>query len=206
MKYTITAAIKAESFTTEHGTFDKYMLQLKDESGTQRSCYINQKNSTPAPEAGSEMEGSVIPDGRGGMKFKKESSFGGGAGGGRFNDPETRKEIIRQSSLAQAVAFATKKVEFMDPEKALEYLNGKQIVQIATYFAAYAEGRLTVAMSDQDVIDLLHSEGSFEPAEATKATHEEKKEEPAKPKKNFDQEPVEVDPDDFDRFMAEKEG
>ena len=202
MKYTITAAIKAESFTTEHGTFDKYMLQLKDESGAQTSCYINQKNSTPAPEPGSELNGSIEPDGRGGHKFKKEASFGGGASGARFNDPETRKEIIRQSSLAQAVAYVTKKSEYMEREDALKYLTGMEVLQVATYFAAYAEGRLHVKMTKQDIIDLLETEGSFEPVEAPKET----KAEPAKPKKNFDQETVEVDPDDFDRFMAEKEG
>lgn len=205
MKYTITAAIKAESFTTEHGTFDKYMLQLKDESGQQVSCYINQKNSTPAPEPGSELNGSIEPDGRGGNKFKKESSFGGG-GRSYGKSPEEQAIIARQNALTNAVNRAielSRQLHLSDKdEEAKEALKPTNICMAAHHFARFTLGEWDPAVKQDG-------------QEAPKA-------ESAKPKKSFDKMPEEddhlihsqdiatgekftIDIDDFDKWMEEKE-
>ena len=70
-----------------------------------------------------------------------------GTGGGtkQFKaDPEKQSSIERQNSLTNAVAYCTAKASLMDKKEALEYLTGKQIVQVATHFHKYTKGDVTV--------------------------------------------------------------
>lgn len=140
MKYKITAAIKTESFSTDHGAFDKYALQLTDESGTAVQCYINQKNTSPAPQAGEELNGTIEADNRGGMKFKKESGYG--AGGGRsYGKPlEERWEMARENALTNAVNRAIALSQNMSAEEAKEALKPSNIVMAAYHFARFSMG------------------------------------------------------------------
>lgn len=65
------------------------------------------------------------------------------------DDPQTQKQIIRQNSLTNAVNFVLGKAQFMDKEKALNYITGKEIIQVATYFAKYSEGAITVVTENE---------------------------------------------------------
>jgi len=79
----------------------------------------------------------VKPDGTKEITIKFKSS----GGFGKFNDPQTRKEIIRQNSLTNAVNYCIAKANLEKDFK----LTGKEVIQVATYFAKYSEGELTVA-------------------------------------------------------------
>ena len=104
------------------------------------------------PTLNTEFDGDVKDDPKWG-KTVFISGAGGSRGGGasRFNDPETRGEIIRQNALTNAVAFCAAKAGFMSPDEGLKYLTGKQIVTVATYFAKYSKGEVTVVMSPDDI-------------------------------------------------------
>jgi hypothetical protein len=80
------------------------------------------------------------------IRFK---SMGGFGGAGMRNDPNTRKEIIRQNSLTNAVNYVIAKTNLMDKKEALKYMSGKAVVQVATYFAKYSEGVVTVVTESE---------------------------------------------------------
>jgi len=61
------------------------------------------------------------------------------------NDPVVRKEIIRQNALTNAVNYCTSKAQL---DKEYE-LSGKGVIQVATYFARYSEGKETVVPQKQ---------------------------------------------------------
>ena len=140
MKYKIANAMKTGEFDSKFGKMFKYTVQLEGEND---AVEIVQKPETPAPSG--EVEGT-IEDTQYGKKFKKVQA-GGGYGG--KSDPATQKAIIRQNSLTNAVAYCTAKAGLMGPEKALKFLTGKEIIQVATYFAKYSEGLVTVVTESE---------------------------------------------------------
>jgi hypothetical protein len=136
--YKVKNAMKTREFTGQYGKTFVYSLQF-GETG-EDTIELSQKPETPAPKIGDVLKGT-IEDSQYGKRFKKERI---GGFGGFKNDPNTRKEIIRQNALTNAVNFVTEKAKLMDAKKALDYLTGKQIIQVATYFAKYSEGLITV--------------------------------------------------------------
>jgi hypothetical protein len=88
---------------------------------------------------GQEIEGEWKTD-QYGTKFEVART----AGGGSRNDPAVQRNIIRQNSLTNAVAYCTAKAGYMEQKDALKYLSCKEIIQVATYFAKYSEGLITV--------------------------------------------------------------
>jgi len=136
MEYKIINAMPAGEFEGRFGKTLKYTLMLE---GEQTSVELNQKPTTPAPKAGDVITGT-IEEGPYGRKFKKESQSGGFGGNGK-SDPAIQKAIIRQNALTNAVNYCIAKATMTKDEK---YLTGKEVIQVATYFAKYSEGLVTV--------------------------------------------------------------
>lgn len=144
MTYTIKNAMQTGSFTTKAGTtLNKFMLSLEDAEGKQVAAELSQKPETPAPTIGSTIEGEVEQT-QFGPRFKKAQQGFGGPGGGRFNDPETRKEIIRQNALTNAVNRAVEIARIYqaesDREAALAALKPTSICKAAYHFARFTMG------------------------------------------------------------------
>ena len=97
-------------------------------------------------KVGAELEGEWVTDNYG-TKFKLATSGGGGS----RNDPERQGSIERQNSLSNAVAYCTAKANLMEQKEALKYLSGKKIVQVATYFKRYNEGKVTCVMNPAEI-------------------------------------------------------
>ena len=148
MDYKVVSAMKVGEFTGQYGLSYKYAVQFE---GQMDAVQLSQKPETPAPKAGDILSGT-IEETKWGKQFRKESK-----GGGRYNDPQTRKEIIRQNALTNAVNFCVSKANLMDKKEAVKYLSGKKVIQAASYFAKYSEGEQTVAMTPEEVI-ALHGE------------------------------------------------
>ena len=144
MKYKIIQSMKTGEFTGQYGRTIKYGMVLSDEAdNTIEGVELSQKPETPLPVG--EIEGT-IEDTQWGKRFKKTPTGGGFS---KFNDPQTRNEIIRQNSLTNAVAFCTAKANLMEKKVAIEYLTGKKIIQVATYFAKYSKGEVTVVTENE---------------------------------------------------------
>lgn len=135
MDYKIINAMPAGEFEGKFGKTLKYTLMLE---GEQTSVELNQKPTTPAPKAGDTISGT-IEDGQYGRKFKKETQSNGFSGGTK-SDPAIQKAIIRQNALTNAVNYCVAKAQ-LDKNYKLE---GKEVIQVATYFAKYSMGDVTV--------------------------------------------------------------
>lgn len=105
---------------------------------------IDQFDMWNQPELNKEFDGNVKDDPKWGKTVLTGQGGGGGARTGYANDPETRMEIIRQNALTNAVNYVLTKASFMTKEAALKYINGKEIIQVATYFAKFSKGEVTV--------------------------------------------------------------
>lgn len=81
MEYKVSAVSEnVKTYESKYGPMKEYKVKL---DGVAEAVSINQKASSPAPEVGSTLTGS-IQDTEYGKKFKKEYSqggFGGGSGG-----------------------------------------------------------------------------------------------------------------------------
>lgn len=88
-------------------------------------------------------------------------------GNGR-NDPEIQKAIIRQNSLTNAVNYVLGKAQLMSKEDALKYVTGKEVIQVATYFAKYSEGSVTVVnQAEEEMPEVDNSEEELTPDDIT---------------------------------------
>ena len=147
MTYKVEQAFKEKDITGSYGTLTVYKVKFEGEEGL---AEMVQKPDTPAPKLGDMLNGMITEDPKWGKKFKKEGS-GGGFGGGK-NDPQTRKEIIRQNALTNAVNFVLGKAKIMAKEdkkvngiaEAIKYMSGKQVIEVADYFRRFAEGNISV--------------------------------------------------------------
>lgn len=109
---------------------------------------------------GSEIEGEWKTDNFG-TKFEiAKSGFGG------KSDPERQTSIERQNSLSNAVSYCVAKANLMDKKDALKYLSGKEIIQVATYFKRYNEGKVTCVMEPLEIAEVF---GYVVPAPTTEA-------------------------------------
>lgn len=86
-------------------------------------------------EEGQSYEGEVTTNSYGKQFKKAKQGFGG-----YKNDPLTPKQIIRQNALTNAVNYCIAKANLDKNYK----LTGKEVVQVATYFAKYSLGEITV--------------------------------------------------------------
>lgn len=151
MNYKIKNAIKTKDLTTQNGTFAVYSMELE---GVEGAVEMLQKPETPAPKVGDDLMGT-IEDTQWGKRFKKER-MGGGFSGNR-NDPRTQEQIIRQNALTNAVNFVSNKAKLMAKDRGkgnevVKYMSGKQIIQVATLFAQYSNGLITVVnMGDGEI-------------------------------------------------------
>lgn len=103
MKYTVKQVSEnPKEYETKYGKMKAYKVMLDNDEVVE----INQKESTPAPTVGQELEGH-IEEGEFGKKFKKEfkKEFSGGfPSQTKFTeDPGKQDSIIRQSSMKAAV-------------------------------------------------------------------------------------------------------
>lgn len=161
-KYTVINAMKSGEFDGKYGKTFKYLVQLKDETGNEVTAEVNQKPDSPVPTG--EINGTIETT-QYGNKFKKEQTGGTFGGGAPRNDPATRLEIIRQNSLTNAVAYCTAKANLMPQKEALKFLTGKEIIQVATYFAKYSQGLVTVVNDPEPVEEQVNAEDIAAPEE-----------------------------------------
>ena len=102
MNYTVESAMRTGEYTTQYGPMAKYAIKFQNQD---EAVEMSQKPDTPAPKAGDILEGEIEST-QHGKRFKKAR-----VGGGRFNDPQTRMEIIRQNALTNAVNFCVANLE-----------------------------------------------------------------------------------------------
>jgi len=155
----------------------KYAIKFQNQD---EAVEMSQKPDTPAPKAGDILEGEIEST-QHGKRFKKAR-----VGGGRFNDPQTRMEIIRQNALTNAVNFCVAKATL---KKDPEYLSGKQVVQVATYFAKYSGGKVTVMMSPEEIAKEFGYKQEPEPEPEAESEPEEEPEETKQEEFNLDEIP-----------------
>lgn len=100
-------------------------------------------------EVGQEVSGEWVDDPTYGRQFKVSQAPKSG-GFTKKDDPTTQKQIIRQNSLTNAVNYVLGKAQFMSKEEALKFISGKEVIQVATYFAKYSEGEVTVVTEKEE--------------------------------------------------------
>lgn len=147
-KYTVVAAVSVGQIEVQGNPLNKVMVTMTDEAGNQVGAEMLQKPDTALPAAGSTLEGT-IEETKYGKRFKKDRQAGGFGGGARGRSPEERDEIMRQNALTNAVAYVTAKASLMDKKAGQEYMNGKQVIQVATFFHKYSKGQVTVVNQDE---------------------------------------------------------
>jgi len=143
MTYKVVSVVKLGQIQGNYGTLDKYGVMFE---GQTTAAEMLQKPESPVVKPGDVLEGELTTDPKYGLKFRRSRSGGFGK-----NDPQTREEIIRQNSLTNAVNFCVGKANHMQAKDAVDYLTGKQIIQVATYFAKYSQGKVTVVMEPGEI-------------------------------------------------------
>lgn len=103
--------------SSQGGPMKEYRIDLKDDAGAViQNVEWSRKVSSPAPEVGQKLDGT-ISEGNFGPKFK-QAAAGGGGGGGRFRDPvedaKTRRSIQMQHAQKAAVEALRVAAEFGD--------------------------------------------------------------------------------------------
>jgi hypothetical protein len=130
-------------------------IAKKDGSGTFPKSQVLSENDEVFDvigevKEGDTLEGEVIDDPKWGKQLKKAGGNGGGFQ--RKSDPETQKQIMRQSMFKEAnargIAKSTLRAKFAKDDKELnkileEELGGKHLLEVATYFAEFAENGYT---------------------------------------------------------------
>lgn len=141
MEYKVLNSMKSGEFEGQYGKSFKYSVMLEGEA---EAVTLNQKPETPAPKAGDILSGTIAED-QYGRKFKKEQKPNGFSAGFTKSDPETPKQIIRQNSLTNAVNYCIAKAN-LDKNYKLE---GKEVIQVATYFAKYSLGEISIVTENK---------------------------------------------------------
>ena len=139
-KITITTIEAEREVKSGDRAFKVYQVVGTDETGNHRAPEITFK-----PEIGRTYEGEFEKS-QYGLKFKmakQDGQFGSKMAYKR--DPEVEQQIIRQNSLTNAVAYCTAKSGLMDKKDALKYLTGKEIIEVASYFARYSMGLISLS-------------------------------------------------------------
>lgn len=137
-EYVVVSAMRSGEYQTQYGKMVKYLTMFE---GEQEGCEWSMKPESPVPQPGDKVFGH-IENGQYGKKFKKVSQGGGGGGGFRGESPEKQANISRQNALTNAVSYCIAKANMMTKEKAVAYLTGKQIVEVAKYFTDFTSGKL----------------------------------------------------------------
>lgn len=151
-EFVVENAMRLADVQTQNGTFAKYTIQAGGQTGE-----MLQKPETPAPKTGDKLFGH-FEDSQWGKKFKKGRPML--AGGGRTENPERQASIERQNALTNAVNYCVAKAGMMDKKDGLKWLTGKEVIQVATYFARYSKGLVTVVnMNDEKPPLPLEPEG-----------------------------------------------
>lgn len=149
--FKVVSCTKVGEFTGQYGLNYKYLLMLE---GQPAGAELNQKPETPVPAPGTEIEGELTNT-QYGLKFKKaQKVFTGGAYTGPKKSPETPEKqgsIERQNALTNAVNFCVSKANLLEQPEAVKYLTGKQIIEVATYFKMYNEGKVSIVMTPTEV-------------------------------------------------------
>jgi hypothetical protein len=128
----------------------KYIVSFE---GQENGAEFLQKPETPAPKPGDVLEGELTSDPKWGLKFKrsKPAYAGGGSSGGYAgkNSPETSAQITRMNALTNAIAYVSKKIEFMEASKVLEYYSAKHVIEVADYFRKFIIGEVTIVTENK---------------------------------------------------------
>lgn len=104
----ITAEKTKDHPDASYGPMQTISLTL-DVDGQIKGAEWYAKATTPIPQAGTFISGTLENDPKWGLKFKKAPAgggFGSGGGGGGKNDPKTQAMISRQNSQSQALRYA----------------------------------------------------------------------------------------------------
>lgn len=142
---------KPETWEFNGSSMYTYTVQGSFNGGDDDIFKINVKTVANAPKIGDEFEANAqyTPQGN---KLKKISSFGSNNSGGSNSakspntafksDPAIQSAIIRQNALTNAVAYCIAKAQLMEKKDALKYMEGAKIVEVASYFAKFSEGKI----------------------------------------------------------------
>ena len=162
MNFTVQSIESTKEFQSKFGPMISYTLTVNGPEGMPLQVDLNQKADTSSPHVGQVIWGH-IEETEYGPKLKKDPlpqptapspakaptapQTSSPAGGYRQQDPEVQKSIIKQSMLKAAVDFAIAKSARDEKYD----LSGKHVLQIATYFVAFSEGRVNVTMTPEEV-------------------------------------------------------
>lgn len=167
-KFTVEMATKVRNFTFkgrdgEDVAMVEYQLVVVDEAGAKQMPKLARSGKKDAPQPGDEINGTLENSEKFGLSLKEDRAAGNGGFRGGGKSPEERAEVIRQNALTAAVAYVTAKAGFMEREGAIKYLEAKHIVQVATYFAKFSKGDVTIVMD----VDQVASTFGYDQKETT---------------------------------------
>ena len=132
--FTVKSAQHRRAVTNQHGDFQVIGLTLVNGDGEPKGVEWFTKATTPIPEEGATLEGT-IENGQYGPVFKKaKPAFNGG--GGRGRDPKESAQIVQQHSQEMALLYA--RLQF-DRGALPDNFNLEQLLVIAAKFAADAK-------------------------------------------------------------------
>ena len=119
--YQVHAVTSKREFESKYGPLVSYKVQLKGDDGFDGEAEITQKPTTPSPQKGQEIEGTLD---KSNPKFppKLKKAQGGGpprAGGGGAKSPKDTESIERQVAYKGAVELAIAFGNNADEGKAL---------------------------------------------------------------------------------------
>lgn len=126
--YTIEAIKSDREFESKYGPLKSYKVQIKGDDGFDGEAEITQKPTTPAPQVGQQIEGTLDTSN---PKFppKLKKAQGGGAPRGGSKSPKDTDSIERQVAYKGAVELA---VAFgKDAESAKQVLSDMFEVSVA---------------------------------------------------------------------------
>jgi len=174
MKYTIKLAAPTGSFTTKAGkTMNKYMCTFVDETGKEEMAEFSVFEGQPVPSG--EVEGDIEMTNYG-PRFNKARG-GGGGNWGKGESPEKQASIERQNALTNAIQYCTTKANILlankEYAKAMEEMQGQHILQVATYFGQFNNGKVIVSMTAEEVAAQFgHKPATPPPAPTTPVSDE----------------------------------
>lgn len=114
------------------------------------------KEKAKVPFEGEAIECEVAKDDPTyGKTIKRAATFPGTANPPYQENPDRQASIERQNSLTNAISFCTTKANVLiaagKPDLALAEVEGKHILQVATYFKKYNSAEISVTMGPEDV-------------------------------------------------------
>lgn len=133
-----------------------YSLETTDEQGAIHKFYKSVK-PPKVLKVGDTLSGKLEQKEGDGYTYYKFTAdpVAYKAGGGGQESPEKQASIERQHSLTAAITYCTTKANILAQmgklEEALEEMQGKHVIQVATYLAGYSSGKFNITMTPEEI-------------------------------------------------------